>query len=119
MLKTGILLWTMSFATASALHADQVIELEKLSKAQLNETLIEAPDDAIIEFHGVNKTKAQWRSAFQADHQPSEVAKLKESLDERDAKYEAAAKALQVEQDGYIAEQNARVTKEFNEFKSR
>lgn len=46
-------------------------------------------------------------------------AETKQAADERKAKFEAAAKALQDEQDKSIAEENARVMKEYEELISR
>jgi hypothetical protein len=119
MLKTGISLFAISLASTSSLHAGQVIEVEKLSKAQLNEAIQTASEDTVIEFQGQKKTKAQWRSDFQAKHKPLDISKLKELAAERKTKFEADAKALQDEQDSRTAEQNAQVAKEFDELRSR
>jgi hypothetical protein len=124
MFKSGAVLCavTLSVVTlraTTALHAQQVIELEKLSKTELNGIMIAAPDDAIFELKGVRKTKAQWRSDFQAKRQQLDAAKLKAIADEQKVKFEDATKALQVEQENRIAEQNAQVAKEFDELKSR
>ena len=114
MFKSGAVLCavTLSVVTlraTTALHAQQVIELEKLSKTELNGIMIAAPDDAIFELKGVRKTKAQWRSDFQAKRQQLDAAKLKAIADEQKVKFEDATKALQVEQENRIAEQNAQV----------
>ena len=45
-------------------------------------------------------------------------AKLKQLAEENKAKFAAAAKALQDEQDKRVAEENAQITKEFEEFNS-
>jgi flagellar biosynthesis/type III secretory pathway chaperone len=118
MLKIGMLLCTVSFAAINPLHAGEVIEVEKLSKGQLDAALKSASDDTLIKYQGQTETKAQWRSAFQAKRK-SAMAKLKELEDERQARFESAAKALQDQQDRSIAEENAKVIKEFKELTSR
>ena len=75
-----------------------------------------APDDAVIEFHGKNLTKAEWRAEFQANYAAA-GAKLKTLAEEHRAKFDAAAKALHDEQDADLATQNAQVAKEFEELK--
>ena len=52
MLKTPILFCALCFGATSPLSAAETIEVEKLSKAQLQEALQAAPDDAIIEYGG-------------------------------------------------------------------
>jgi hypothetical protein len=114
MLKTGIILCAMCLAATTALRAGPLIEVEKLTKAQLEQAVQAASDDTVIEYQGQSKTKAQWRSDFQAKNKPLDAAKLKEFADERKAKFETAAKALQDEQDRAIAEQNAQIEKDFD-----
>lgn len=118
MLKTGILLCAVSLAATRVLHAGEVIEVEKLNKDQFRQALQTASDDAIIEYQGQNKTKAEWRSYFQAKFKP-DIAKQKQLADERKAKFEAAAKAQQDEQEKRVAEENAQIKKQFEEFNSR
>jgi len=119
MWKTTLLLSAINLAAMSVLHASEIIQVEKLTKTQLQAALKTASDDTIIESKGEKKTKAQWRLEAQAKFKPLDISKLKELADERKAKFEAAAKALQDEQDSRTAEQNAQVTKEFDELKSR
>jgi hypothetical protein len=118
MLKTGILLCLIGAAATSPLHAADIIEVEKMSKDQFRQALQAAPDDAAIEYQGQNKTKAEWRGYFQAQFKPVDKAKLKQLAEENKAKFEAAAKALQDEQDKRVTEENAQITKEFEEFNS-
>ena len=56
---------------------------------------------------------------FKAQHQPPDAARLKEMAAQRQARFEAAAKALQDKQDRDIAEYNAKITKEFEAITSR
>jgi hypothetical protein len=67
---------------------------------------------------GQAKSLAQWRSYFREKYKPDAAAQNAIAEKEK-AQFEAAAKALQDEQDKSIAEDNARITKEFNEFVSR
>jgi hypothetical protein len=117
MYKIAIFLCAMSLI-ATRTVAGQVIDVEKLSKAQLDEALKSASDDAVFEYQGQDKTLAQWRAYFQEKYKLG-VAKQKALAEGEKAKFEAAAKALQDEQDKSIAEENARITKQFNEFTSR
>jgi hypothetical protein len=119
MFKIGIVLCAINIAAANAVHAGQAIEVEKLTKAQLADAIKAASDDTIIEFQGQNKTKAQWRSESQANYDLQGMAKMKQTLAAAKAKADAAAKALQDEQDKTIAAQNAQVTKEFDELSSQ
>ncbi|MGA3342022.1 MAG: hypothetical protein ABSD11_15695 [Methylocella sp.] len=117
MLKTGMLLCAMSLASAGALHAGEAIVVEKLTKPQLQEALKTASDDTVIQYQGQIKTKAQWRSEFQAKYKPLDAAKLQELADARKAKFEAAKKALQDEQDRNIQAQNAQTRAEFDKLR--
>jgi hypothetical protein len=55
---------------------------------------------------------------LQAQFKPIDAAKLKQMAEEHKAKLEAEAKALRDEQDKRVAEENAQITKEFEEFNS-
>ena len=66
MLKTAIIVCAISLAATGSLHAGATIEVEKFSKADLLTALQTASDDTVIEFQGQSKTKAPWRSEFQA-----------------------------------------------------
>lgn len=109
------LLWV---AASSTLRAADVVAVEKLSKDQLRQTLQAASPDTVIEYQGQSKTLAQWRTYYQAQFK-LDVAQLKKLADARKAKIEAAAKALQDQQDASTAEENARVMKEYEELNSR
>ena len=119
MLKTRMLLCALCLGATSPLYAAETIQVEKLTKAQLQEALKTAPDDAVIEYQGQSKTKAEWRSEWQAAHKPPDPAKIKAMADERRAKFEAVAKALQDKQDSAIAKENAAVDAEFEALKAR
>jgi hypothetical protein len=119
MFKTGVLLCTISLAATTSLHAGQMIEVEKLNRVQLDEAIKNASDDTAIEFQGQSKTKAEWRAVFGAQYVPQNIGKRKEFMAERKAKLEAPVKALQDEQDKSIANQNAQITKEFDEISSQ
>jgi hypothetical protein len=120
MLKRKMLVCAICLAAATAAaHGAETINAEKLDKAQLLKAIQAASDDTVIEIEGVSKTKAQWRSDFQAQHKPPDAAKLKEMATQLQAKLEAAAKALQDKQDRDIAEANAKITKEFEALTSR
>jgi hypothetical protein len=114
-----MLLCIVSLAATGTLRAGDVIEVEKLTKAQLQEALKAASDDSVIEYRGQNKTKAEWRGEFQAKYNPLDAAKLKAIATEQKAKFEAAAKAFQDQQDQQLAKHNAEVMKEFEELKSQ
>jgi hypothetical protein len=118
MLKTGILACAIAMATAGALQAAEVIEVEKLSKDEFRQQWRAAADDAVIEYKGERKTKAEWRSYFEAQFKPIDAAKLKQMAEEHKAKLEAATKALRDDQDKRVAEENAQITSEFEEFNS-
>ena len=114
MFRTATILCAMSLAATATLHAGDVIETDKLGKDQLKAALQAATDDTVIEYHGQSKTRAQWRSVFQAQ-QDANMAKLKELQAESKAQLEAAAEALRDEQDKAIAQQNTEELKAFNE----
>jgi len=118
MLKFRLFLCAICLAATSPLHASPIIEVGKLTKAQLTSAIKNASDDTIIERDGVKATKAQWRSQLQARHKPLDMAKLKEFQDERRTQFEAAKKALQDEQDGLAAANNAEVKAEVDKLKS-
>jgi hypothetical protein len=118
MLKTAIIVCAMSLAATGSLHAGETIQVEKLSKAELQKALQAAPDDTVIEIQGQSKTKAQWRSEWQAAAKLA-LEKQKAAAATAKAKFDAAAKALEDEQDKAIAEENARVDAEFEQLKSR
>ena len=118
MLKTAIVVCAMSLVATASLHAGQTIEVEKLSKAESQKALQAASDDTVIEINGQSKTKAQWRSEWQAAAKLA-LEKHKEATAAAKARFDAAAKALKDEQDKAIAEENARVNAEFEQLKSR
>jgi DNA-binding transcriptional regulator GbsR (MarR family) len=118
MFKTGMLFCAMSLAATGSLHADEVIHADKMTKAQLQQALRSAPDTAVIEYQGQNKTKAQLRSAWQAMFKSVDPTKAKQLAAEHRAEFQAAAKALQDQQDQAVAKQNAEVTKEFRDLTS-
>jgi hypothetical protein len=119
MLKTGTTLCALCWSAMSPLYAGETIQVEKLSKAELQAALKAAPDDAVIEYRGQSKTKAELRSELQAARKPLDPAKAKELADERRAKFEAAAKALNDEQESRVAKENAAVDAEFEALKAR
>lgn len=119
MLKRGMLLCAMCLVVTTALHGAEIIDAEKLDKAQFQEAIQAASDDTVIKIVGVSKTKAQWRGDFQAQHKPPDATKLKEMETQLQANFEVAAKALQDKQDHDIAEQNVKITKEFDALTSR
>jgi hypothetical protein len=118
MMKTAIIVCAMSLAATVSLHAGPTIEADKLSKADLLKALQTAADDDVIQLHGQSKTKAQWRSEFQAT-QNSALEKQKEATAAAQARFDAARKALQDEQDAAIAKQNAETEKEFETLSSQ
>ncbi len=119
MLKTPILFCGLCFGAMSPLCAAETIDVEKLTKAQLQDALKAAPYDAVIEYRGENKTKAEWRTEWQAAHKPPDAAKIKAMADERRAKFEAAAKALEDQQESANTKANAAVDAEFEALKAR
>jgi hypothetical protein len=114
MFRTAIILCAASLATTATLHAGDVIDADKLNRDQLKAALQAATDNTVIEHRGESKTRAQWRSVYQAQ-QAATMTTLKQLQAEGKAKFEAAAKALQDEQDKAVAEQNAEELKAFNE----
>jgi hypothetical protein len=118
MLKTATLLCAICLAAAGPLHAAEAIQTEKFTQQQLNEALKGAPDETVIEYKGVSKTLARWRSEFQATIKLPDPSLLKQLAAERQAKFDAAAKALQDQQDSDVAAQNAQIDKEFDELNS-
>ena len=119
MLKMTIFLCAMGLGASSQLLAGEIIQVEKLSKAQLQQALKAAPDDAIIEFHGQSKTKAQLRAELRAMWKPLDPARVRQMADERHAKFEAAVKALQDQQDSDVAAESAQAMKQFEELRSQ
>jgi hypothetical protein len=119
MLKLWILACAICLAGSSPLCAAETIQVEKLTNAQLQEALKAAPDDTIIDYQGIQKTKAQLRSELQAQHKPFDPEKTKEAADQSQAKFQAAAKALNDQQDAAVAAENAAVDAEFEKLKAR
>ena len=119
MLKTRILLCAISLAATAPLHGEVTIDVGKLTKTQLREAIKTAPDDAVIEFQGVKKTKAEWRSQERAKYRPMDPAKLKELERQRNAMVEARQKALDDEQDSRVEAENARTMVKFKELRLR
>jgi hypothetical protein len=118
MLRTATLLCALCLAAASPLRAADAIQVEKLTQAQLGETLKGAPDDTPVEYLGITKTLAEWRTEFAAKIKPPDPALLKQLAADQKAKFDAAAKALQDQQDSDIAAQNAQIDKEYGELTS-
>jgi hypothetical protein len=118
MLKTAIIVCAMGLAASGSLHAAEIIEVEKLSKTDLLTALQRASDDTVIEIHGQSKTKAQWRSEFQAT-QKHALEKQKEATAAAQANFNAARRALQDQQNAAIAKQNAETEKEYDELTAR
>jgi hypothetical protein len=118
MLKTAIIVCAMSLAATGSLHAGATIEVEKLSKADLLKAVQAASDDTVIEFQGQSKTKAQWRSVFQAAQKPA-LGKQNAAAAAAKARFDTAAKALADQQDAAIAKQNAATEKEFETLSSQ
>jgi hypothetical protein len=116
MLKTAIIVCAISLAATGSLHAGATIEVEKFSKADLLTALQTASDDTVIEFQGQSKTKAPWRSEFQAKRA---LEKQKEADAAAKGRFDAAVKALQDQQDAAIAMQNAETEKEFEALSSQ
>lgn len=119
MLRTATLLCALCLAAAGPLRAADAIQVEKLTPAQLRDALNGAPDDTPVEYNGVTKTLGEWRTEFQAKFKPPDPAVLKQLAADRKAKFDAAAKALQDQQDSDIAAQNAQIDKEYQELTSR
>lgn len=119
MLKTIMFLCAIWLAAPTALHAGEVIHVDKLSKAQRSEVLKAASDDTLIEYKEQTKSLAEWRSYFQSKFKLLDPTQLKAPADERKIKFETAAKALQDEQDKQVAEQNAQTEAEFDALRSQ
>lgn len=102
------------YLAAAAAQAGDTIDADKMSGQQLMAAIRAASDDTVIESGGVKKTKAQWRSDAAAQKKPD--ASVYKALAERlNAKFEQTAKALQDEQDRKNAEENAKITKKFED----
>jgi hypothetical protein len=120
MLKTGMLFFcAMSLGATGSLYASEAIPADKMTEAQLQQALKSAPDTTVIEYQGQSKTKAQLRSAWQAAFKSVDPTKAKQLAAGRQAEFQAAAKALQDQQDQAAAKQNAEITKEFQDLTSR
>ena len=118
MLKTGMLLGALCLG-ASPVCAAELIHAGKMTEAQLQEEVKAAPDDAVIEVHGQSKTKAEWRNAWLANNKPPDPEKAKQIAADHKAKFDAAAKALNDQQESAIARENAAVEAELEKLKSR
>jgi hypothetical protein len=114
-----IALFAIGLVAAGPLHAAGVIAVEKLPPDKVAQTVQAAPDDAVIEINGQDKTKAQWRSYFRSKVKPLDPAALKAVDDKAKAKFAADAKALQDDQDAAIAQQNAQTEKQFEALSSQ
>ena len=119
MFRTATFMCAVSLAVTGTLRAADVIETEKLPTDRAEQAIRAASDDTIVEIRGQSKTKAEWRSEFQAKHQPPDAAKLKAIAAEQKAKFESAQKAFNDQKEQDIATQNAEVMKEFEELKAR
>jgi hypothetical protein len=119
MFNTRMLLFALCLGATSPLYAAETIQVEKLTKAQLQEALKTSPDDVVIEYRGQSKTKAEWRIEWQAAHKPLDPAKIKAMAKERRTNFEAVAKALQDKQESAIAKENVAVDAEFEALKTR
>jgi Skp family chaperone for outer membrane proteins len=119
MLRTAALLCALCLTAAAPLRAADAIQVEKLALPQLREALKGASDDTPVEYNGVTKTLAEWRTEFQAKFKPPDPALLKQLAADQKAKFDAAAKALQDQQDKDVAAQNAQIDKEYDELTSR
>jgi hypothetical protein len=119
MLNPTVLGIALMLAAVGPLHAGETIAVEKLNKQELRQAIEAAPDDAVIEFQGQNKTKAQLRSDWLAAHKPPNATEVKARIAEQRAKAAAQAKAVDEEQARRIADENARVDAEFEALKAR
>ena len=113
MRKIGMALCAVGVVVAAPLHAAGVIAVEKLPADQVAKTIQAASDDTAIEIKGQTKTKAQWRSYFQANLKQPDAAQIQALAAQAKAKSDADAKALQDQQDQDVATQNAQTEKEF------
>lgn len=105
--------------TAGVVAQKAKITYQSPGGRKLQQALKSAPDTTVIEYHGQSKTKAQLRSAWQAKFKSIDPTEAKQLAAGRQAEFQAAAKALQDQQDQAIAKQNAGVTKEFQDLMSR
>lgn len=108
-----------SLGVASMALAAQTIVADKLSQPQIMAAVKNASDDTVIEFQGVKKTKAQWRTEEMARSKPTDQAKVKELERERNAQLEARNIQLDKEQDSRIQTENAAATAKFKELARR
>ena len=106
-------------AAIGPLHAGETIAVEKLSHPELQQAIEAAPDDAVIEFQGQKKTKAQLRSDWLAAHKPPNPADVKARIAVLRAKAAAEAKTADNGQARRIADENAKVDAEFEALKAR
>ena len=118
-MKLGTIICVMNLAMTHPLYAGDVIQVEKLSKAELLDALQKAQDDAVFEYRGQNKTAAQWRSEWLETHKPLDAEKLKQATTAAEARFQADAKAFKDQQDKAIADENAKVDAEFEALKAR
>jgi hypothetical protein len=119
MLRTAAILCALCLTAAGPVRAADVIQVEKLTQAQLGEALKDAADDTLVEYKGATTTLAQWRTEFQAKTKPPDQAVRKQLAADQKVKFDAAAKALQDQQDSDVAAQNAQIDKEYDELTSR
>jgi len=106
-------------AGVGPLHAGETIAVEKLSHPELRQAIDAAPDDAVIEFQGQTKTKAQLRSDWMAAHKPPNPADVKARIAALRAKAATEAKAADDEEARRIADENTKVDAEFKALKAR
>jgi hypothetical protein len=119
MLGKSALGFALALATVGPLHAGQTIEADKMSKAEMRQAIEAAPDDAVIEFQGQKKTKAELRSDWLAAHKPPDATEVKAWFAAMRAKKAAQAKAAEEEETRRIAAENAKVDAEFEALKAR
>jgi hypothetical protein len=119
MLKPKALGIALVLTASGPLHANETIAVESLSKPALRQVIEAAPDDAVIEFQGQKKTKAQLRSDWLAAHKPPSPSDVKARFAAPRAKEAAEARAAQEEAARRIADENANVDTEFGALKAR
>jgi hypothetical protein len=119
MMKLATIICVMNLAMTHPLYAGDVIQVEKLSKAELLDALQKAQDDTVFEYRGQNKTAAQWRSEWLETHKPLDAEKLNEAAAAAKARFEADAKAFKDQQDKAIADETTKVDAEFEALKAR
>ncbi len=117
MLRIGLLLGAICLVATGAAQSAQVIRAEKLTKPQLRAVLKKAPDDAIIEFRGERKTKAQWRSEQVTKFRPMDAARLKALESEREAMVVRRQNQLDGEEVALVEAENARAMAKFSELR--